>query len=150
MVSTRFLLRSENFYAPSKECLCSVHDADGNLIKMDTKNIDGKKVLMMKMPTASVYALTYAAKAAGDITIKVTQIINRGDVNNDGIVDIADAVCIVNHIVGKPTQTFIEAAGDLNSDGEVDIADAVHIVNYIVGKVNTLAPRKDFDQQEPE
>ena len=53
---------------------------------MDTKNIDGKKVLMMKMPTASVYALTYAAKAAGDITIKVTQIINRGDVNNDGMI----------------------------------------------------------------
>ena len=62
-----------------------------------------------------------------------------GDVNGDGEVDIADAVCIVNHIVGKATPVFVEAAADVNNDGAVDIADAVRVVNLIVGKTNTLA-----------
>jgi hypothetical protein len=68
-----------------------------------------------------------------------------GDVNADGAVDIADAVCIVNHVVGKPNTTFIKAAADANNDGDVDIADAVHIVNFVVGKISSLArPAKEL------
>ena len=62
----------------------------------------------------------------------------KGDVNGDGSVDIADAICIVNHIVGKPTSVFVDAAADVNDDGAVDIADAVRIVNLIVGKIDVL------------
>ena len=68
----------------------------------------------------------------------------KGDVNGDGDVDIADAVCIVNHVVGKPTPTFITAAVDVNNDGDIDIADAVRIVNLVVGKIPALAPRRDW------
>ena len=57
-----------------------------------------------------------------------------GDVNDDGVVDIADAVCIVNYIVGKPNAVFIESAADVNKDGNIDITDAVGIVNIIAGK----------------
>lgn len=74
----------------------------------------------------------------------------KGDVNGDGDVDIADAVCIVNHIVGKPNTTFVLAATDANGDGDVDIADAVHIVNFVVGKIPALAPRHEADQPQPE
>ena len=73
-----------------------------------------------------------------------------GDVNGDGDVDIADAVCIVNHIVGKPNTTFVEAAADVDGDGVVDIADAVRIVNLVVGKITSLAPKFDFTLPEPQ
>ena len=63
----------------------------------------------------------------------------KGDVNGDGTVDIADAVCIVNHVVGKPNIKFDKAAADANGDNDVDIADAVHIVNYVVGKISALS-----------
>jgi hypothetical protein len=63
----------------------------------------------------------------------------RGDVNSDGDVDIADAVCIVNHVVGLPTPTFVNNAADANGDGSVDIADAVRIVNLVVGRINALS-----------
>jgi len=76
--------------------------------------------------------------------------VTKGDVNGDGDVDIADAVCIVNYVVGKPNTTFIEAAADANGDGDIDIADAVHIVNYVVGKISTLAPRFGWNLPEPE
>jgi hypothetical protein len=58
----------------------------------------------------------------------------KGDVNGDGVLDIADAVAIVNYIVDKPNSSFDVAAADVNNDGTVDIADAVKIVNIIVGK----------------
>lgn len=66
----------------------------------------------------------------------------KGDANNDGDVDIADAVCIINHVVGLPTPSFVEKAADANGDGDVDIADAVRIVNLVVGKINALSRGK--------
>ena len=83
------------------------------------------------------------------LTVNVPEY-TKGDVNGDGDVDIADAVCIVNYVVGKPNTTFIEAAADANGDSEVDIADAVHIVNYVVGKISALAPRFERILPEPE
>ena len=72
----------------------------------------------------------------------------KGDANGDGSVDIADAVCIVNHIVGKATPAYMEAAADANGDSVVDIADAVRIVNLIVGKIDALARRTDMADPE--
>ena len=75
----------------------------------------------------------------------------KGDVNDDGAVDIADAVCIVNHVVGKPTPSFVVTAADANSDGDIDIADAVHIVNLVVGKIDALARENEGNYPlEPE
>ena len=76
--------------------------------------------------------------------------VTKGDVNGDGDVDIADAVCIVNYVVGKPNTTFIEAAADANGDDDIDIADAVHIVNYVVGKIPALVPRIPNNLPDPE
>ena len=64
-----------------------------------------------------------------------------GDVNGNNGIDIADAVCIVNYLVGKPNQIFIEKAADTNKNGKTDIGDAVAIVNYLVGKTESLAPQ---------
>lgn len=71
----------------------------------------------------------------------------KGDVNGDKIVDIDDALCIVNYLVGKSNSTFVLEAADVNGDGVVDIADAVYIVNFVVGKINALAPKSDLLQQ---
>lgn len=78
------------------------------------------------------------------------QSIMLGDVNDDGDVDIADAVCVVNYIVGKVRPVFIEAAADVNHDGDIDIADAVHIVNLIVGKIDAFARQRDVTLPEAE
>lgn len=74
----------------------------------------------------------------------------KGDANGDSMVDIADAVCIVNHIVGKATPSFIESAADANGDGVVDIADAVRIVNLIVGKIDALGRGHEVERNLPE
>jgi hypothetical protein len=57
-----------------------------------------------------------------------------GDVDGDGEVDVADVVCLVNHIIGKPVPVFIEEAAEVDLDGEIDVADAVTIVNWIISR----------------
>jgi len=54
-------------------------------------------------------------------------------------VDIADAVTVVNNIVGKPIPVFIKEVANVNNDDDVNIADAVQIVNFLVGKISNLA-----------
>ena len=86
---------------------------------------------------------------AADVTFKVVAV-KLSDANCDKASDIADAVSIVNHVVGKPNAKFIGVAADANRDGDIDIADAVRIVNFVVGKIPALAPRFGWNLPEPE
>ncbi|UCE17627.1 MAG: hypothetical protein JSV84_12180 [Gemmatimonadota bacterium] len=58
----------------------------------------------------------------------------KGDVNEDGSINILDVLATVNIVLGllspTPTQQW---AADFNEDGAVDIIDAITIVNYILG-----------------
>lgn len=53
----------------------------------------------------------------------------KGDVNQDGRVDISDVVAIINHIAGTMTYPL----ADVNEDNEVDISDIVAVINIIAG-----------------
>ena len=75
----------------------------------------------------------------------------KGDVNGDGEVDIADAVCVVKHVVGDNSVIFKERPADVNEDNGVDIADAVSIVNMIIGKKSAAKlPAAKFSMREPQ
>ena len=65
--------------------------------------------------------------------------IRLGDVNGNGGIDIGDAVSIVNYLVGKQSETFIEKNADTNKNGGIDIGDAVTIVNILVGKDTSIS-----------
>ena len=52
-----------------------------------------------------------------------------GDLNGDGVVDITDAVALINRYLSGTTDTLDMSVADLNSDGVIDITDAVAIVN---------------------
>jgi hypothetical protein len=55
----------------------------------------------------------------------------RGDVNADGLIDIADVVYLINYLfIDGPPPDPLEA-GDANCDGVVDIADVVYLINYL-------------------
>jgi hypothetical protein len=74
----------------------------------------------------------------GTLTItnqEVTPIYTLGDVDGNGSVSITDAVLIVNHIIGVPNSTFIEAAADMDGNGKITITDKVLLINkYILNK----------------
>ena len=45
---------------------------------------------------------------------------------------MADVVEIVNFILEKPSEKFVEAAADANDDKVIDAADVVAVVNIIL------------------
>jgi len=55
-----------------------------------------------------------------------------GDANNDGSVNVSDAVFIINYVFsGGPAPYAALACGDANTDGSVNVSDAVYIINYV-------------------
>ena len=56
-----------------------------------------------------------------------------GDVNNNGNIDIIDALMIAQNYVGLDPLAFDPRFADLNLDGNIDILDALLIVQYYVG-----------------
>ena len=54
----------------------------------------------------------------------------KGDVNEDGKVDISDIVAVINQIAGTATYRY----ADVNEDNKVDISDIVAIINIIAGQ----------------
>lgn len=54
-----------------------------------------------------------------------------GDANMDGVLNVADAVFMINFVFkGGPPPDPV-AAGDANCDGTSNVADAVYIINYV-------------------
>lgn len=65
----------------------------------------------------------------------------KGDVNNDGEVNIADVNFIINQILSEYLP--IHLYGDVNEDGEVNIADVNVVINIILG--NNYEPPEFID-----
>lgn len=59
-----------------------------------------------------------------------------GESNNDGVVDIVDALRIVLFEVRQRTSFDTYDYPDVNRDGVIDILDALRIVRYEVKQVN--------------
>ena len=82
-----------------------------------------------------------------DVKVPITVVdgsyVKMGDVNDDGLVDVSDAVLTINHILQKPADPFVLEAADLNGDEEVDVFDVMKMVNMILSanKRNVVAHR---------
>ncbi len=64
------------------------------------------------------------------ISIKRGEGVLFGDVNGDGIVDVADIASVINVMAGSAN--YKDA--DVNGDGSVDVADIATIINIMAGK----------------
>lgn len=58
----------------------------------------------------------------------------RGDVDNNGVVNISDATYLVSYVMsGGPAPVPTLGTGDVDCNGIVNISDAVYIIAYIFG-----------------
>ena len=79
---------------------------------------------------------SYVKTASGtkygeDMTFKTPLL---GDANNDGVVDVADIIEIVNTKAGHPSASFILNNADMDGDGNLTETDINAIVNIIMQK----------------
>ena len=54
-----------------------------------------------------------------------------GDANRDAVIDIGDAVFVLNYLFKNGTMPYPYHAGDANCDGGINIADVVCLLNYL-------------------
>lgn len=85
----------------------------------------GEYTIELSEGTADNYEITLVN---GTLTIK-EQPHEKGDVNEDGNVDISDIVAVINQIAGTASYKY----ADVNEDKNVDISDIVAIINTIAG-----------------
>ncbi len=58
-----------------------------------------------------------------------------GDVNDDGVISTADAVTLLNALIGLPVETYYSARADIDSNGEISVGDVVMLCNMIMNQV---------------
>lgn len=56
-----------------------------------------------------------------------------GDADRDQLINVADAVHVINYIFNEGPAPLPMPAGDVNCDGSVNIIDAVYLIAYIFG-----------------
>jgi hypothetical protein len=59
-----------------------------------------------------------------------------GDVNNDSVIGIIDALLVAQFYIGMNPANFVEDVADTNCDGTINIVDALLIARYSVGLIS--------------
>ena len=55
----------------------------------------------------------------------------RGDVNKDGIIDVADVMYLINYLFIGGSAPDPMWLGDATCDDVVDVADVMYLINYL-------------------
>lgn len=83
-------------------------------------NVDGTSTIAL----AEVQDMYFSNEAGGSDFVK-------GDVNNDGVVNISDALALINYILNDSGDINLDVA-DCNGDNEINVSDALAIINYVL------------------
>ena len=57
-----------------------------------------------------------------------------GDANGDHVVNITDAIVIVDYVLGRVNSNFVFVNSDLDKNGIVNITDALSVVDIVLGR----------------
>ena len=89
--------------------------------------------LSVKDATNNVSSVTLA-DATSTLTIENYVL---GDVNDDGEIDLSDAIMVTYYSLHIVPSGFILKAADMNADGEVDLSDAIIIIYKSLGVIQS-------------
>ena len=56
----------------------------------------------------------------------------RGDVNNNGVVNISDVTDLIDYLLSGDASTINQAAADCNQDGSINIADVTALIDHLL------------------
>lgn len=102
------------------------------------KEGEDAKVTKLVEATADGYVAVITAVSA-DLKTQVAYEINikkpaapvlKGDINGDGVLDVADASALIDMVLNSGTCTEV---ADVNGDGALDVADVTELITLILG-----------------
>lgn len=82
-----------------------------------------------------VLIVPYGARATYESSGKwrnFYEILEAGDVNGDGALNVKDVVSLSAHIMGSRPSPFDERLADVNGDGKVNVKDVTLVCNWIM------------------
>ena len=84
-------------------------------------------------PTADNSILKlYANKHFTIADLSLRRVVEKGDVDGSGMIDINDVKALVNSLIGPKPLVFYDKAADLNGDGNVDISDVTKLIEKVL------------------
>lgn len=123
-----------------------------------TRNTDGTQTVLMPVTgyvrnaDGSGKAITLQAtsdKNSAPIALftfeyaKTEPDVKYGDMNNDGTVDVSDAMLVCQIYLGNATPTDAQKlAADVSGDGKVDVSDAMMICQFYLGNITEFPAEK--------
>ncbi len=96
------------------------------------KVIQGDKKIDAEVKNGNVYF--NAVPNGGDIVLMSDV---KGDVNADGVVDVADIAAVIDVMAGKGN-SVTKATADVNGDNNVDVADIAAVIDVMAGKSRSV------------
>lgn len=74
--------------------------------------------------------------------------VRRGDINQDGVIDVRDLILLIRHLTGEsPLTGAALQAADVNGDGQVNVQDVIRLIQHLTGeRPLSISPQ----QEEPE
>ena len=102
------------------------------------ENIEGKEPFFQWRIGVQVHYTVDGVQTSSNIAYFETcdkPVTMLGDVNNDGEVNITDAIVLINYISnGVPTGKFNKFNADTNDDNTLNISDAIVLVNRLMNE----------------
>jgi hypothetical protein len=68
----------------------------------------------------------------------------RGDANDDGSLDIADAILVLEYLFSAGSTPACLSAADVNDDDVINLADPIHLLGHLFGAPSGPAPAPPF------
>lgn len=102
----------------------SVNDEVCAVLRIKSRDTDSFTLIKDREKSASY--TNVRGEQAGWLAV-IHKPVEKGDVNADGLVDINDVVCVVNHMAGNQLWML----SDVNADGAVNINDVVAIISQM-------------------
>ncbi len=113
-----------------------------NQVLLNNIETDGSVYFKLGDPTSNA-AFYFGAEVLEVVTEgsgAVDPLFLRGDVNADGLINIADPIFLIKYLFNNgATPTCMDAA-DANDDGRIDIADMITIIRYRFSDGGDLNP----------
>lgn len=126
-------LAGEDF-DPAGMTVVAVYD-DNTEVEIRDYTMENDKALKAETTAVTVKYGDFSVEQ----TITVAQKYNKGDVNNDGMVDDVDAALVYAIANGKLTADLSQQdAADINGDGQVTAKDAEIIYAFYLGELTSL------------
>lgn len=101
-----------------------------------------RKAALLDSSFREIVALDVTSYSKKEIASTMSPAFRRGDPNDDGWLDVSDAVTLLFHeFAGPSARLDCQKAGDINDDGALDISDPISLLRHLfLGEDPPAAP----------